>query len=665
MKVQADAWRWPYLATLLLIVVFGAYLRLVDLGGPSLWHDEIVHLKVAERVDSIAWHKKLFGVREAQGRTENGPLYYWLQVRGLRLAGNDAGARLFPAFFGVLTLPLMAFAGKLVGGRLLALVATFLLAVSPLHVYFSREGRPYSLIILLTLVLLLVLLARSSRWMVATTYGACLIAAYLAVQSAPILLSFAVLSLVGVGWDGWRGRPPLRSPYCQYLVAAALALGLAYALYLTRSSTNQPSFVPIPSPVWISPLSLQALERFAVSMSTSGHQSGPFVLRTWIFLALAAVGAVAGLRNRSREIVATIGMFILPVGFSIFALIAVGKRYGLRYTSWALPAFLLLVGVGIVALGELAGRLISGRNGTRRRQMITGIAAGALVLAVAAPNLQAARSDPYKKLDWRGIAQFFERIAIDGESIVIGNRWPQICLGHYLEGSSFDHPFIDVQESVADAEAVVASRPHGWLLTAGFRETGEVRAWMHRFHPVLKNRREEMALFFYPDFVTLLGTRFAAGKGTIFQRQFAALGERFDFAGAEMMLQGAGWSYHEQNQEGITYQWAMGEQAELGVPAAELRDRVIRFRALPFTYPDAPSQTLELWLNESLLTSVELPRGWSEHEIEVPASVWGAGPDILFLRFGRSTVPAEVIAGSQDRRRLSAAFDFLELRNLD
>ena len=284
------------------------------------------------------------------------------------------------------------------------------------------------------------------------------------------------------------------------------------------------------------------------------------------------------------------------------------------------------------------------------------------MILFVAPNVDAARTDPQRKLDWRGVAAFVEEIAVDGEPIVVANAWPKICLGHYLRDSNRTFRFVDLEESVAMGESVVESKKQGWLLTAGFRMSGEVRAWMHRFPPVLKLREEEMALFFFPDFVTLLETRFAAGRGGFFERQFAAMNQRFDFDGGGMTLQGEGWSYREENKEGIVYQWAMGEQAELGLPVGQPRDSRLRFRVLPFMYPDAPPQAVEVWLNRSPIATIDLPRGWSEHEIELPQAVWSSsGANVLYLRFARSTAPSEVNKGSQDHRSLSAAFDYLEV----
>jgi hypothetical protein len=184
---------------------------------------------------------------------------------------------------------------------------------------------------------------------------------------------------------------------------------------------------------------------------------------------------------------------------------------------------------------------------------------------------------------------------------------------------------------------------------------------MHGYVPVLKKREEEMALFFFPDFKTLLETRFAAQKGTVFEEQLTRMGKRFDFAAGEMLLQGQGWSYPESNSAGIGYQWALGGRAELGLPIGPPRDARIRFRVLPFPHPEAPEQTLELWLNETHLATLKLEEGWSEHEVAIPVSTWSGGANILYLRFARSTVPAQLGTGSTDHRNLSVAFDFLEV----
>jgi hypothetical protein len=672
--------RRVFFGLLALIIVLGAYLRLEDLGGPSLWLDEILHLQVTQSLSDEPWYRLLVGVREIAGKTENGALYYGLQILGQRLAPGETGVRLLPAIVGILTLPLMALTGFVLGGRLVALAATFLLAVSPLHVYYSREGRPYYLLITLALLLLLVLLKKGSRAGIWLAYAGCLMAAYSGIHAVPLLVSFSVLALIGLWWSRRDGQSFLRSPYVHYVMAAILGLGLSfgfsmtsYGLFMTRSSQiNRPVLEEAQDSgenhrpfVHESPLSRTNRQKFLASMTTSGHPAVLMVRRSWMLIALSLVGLVFGGLRRPREIVATTGMFLLPAALSIAALAVVGRWYAFHYTSSSLPAFLLLVALGIAAIADTAGRMIGHSRQQGIQRLVTWVTATGLLLLFVAPNLTAARVDPYRKLDWRGVAQFFDAVALEGEPVLVPNLWPQICLGYYLQDLGRDVEFVNLRESPTLAERVLTEWSKGWMLTAGFQKKNEVRAWMHRFVPVLKKREEEMALFFYPDFVTLLETRFAAQKGTVFEEQFTRMGKRFDFAAGEMLLQGQGWSYPERNTAGIGYQWAMGEQAELGLPIGPPRDARIRLRALPFTFPQAPDQTVEIWLNEVPLTTLQLHQGWSEHEFAVPASSWSTGANILYLRFGHSTAPSQVDSGSQDHRNLSAAFDFLEVLTED
>jgi hypothetical protein len=339
----------------------------------------------------------------------------------------------------------------------------------------------------------------------------------------------------------------------------------------------------------------------------------------------------------------------------------VGRWYGIRYTSSALPAFLLLVALGVVAVAHRLARVLAARTPGSQARAATWSLICALLLAVAAPNVVAARNDPYSKLDWRAVAEFFDQVAISGEPILIANDWPKISLGHYLQQRGLEVEFVSLWESAERGAAEVEARGRGWLLTAGYRKSNEVRAWMHGFVPVLKRREEEMALFFFPDMVTLLESRFAAGKGALFEQLLVDMGRRFDFGGGEITLQGSGWSYPENDGAGTDFQWATGEQAELGAPIGQPRDAILRFRARPFSYPDAPPQQVEVWLDQTLLARLELPPDWSEHEVPVTAAAWEGGANIVYLRFSNSMRPAAVLEGSTDRRPLAAAFDYFEI----
>ena len=55
-----------FLGSLALVIALGAYLRLADLGGPSLWLDEILHLRVTQSLSLQPWYRLLTSVREVR-----------------------------------------------------------------------------------------------------------------------------------------------------------------------------------------------------------------------------------------------------------------------------------------------------------------------------------------------------------------------------------------------------------------------------------------------------------------------------------------------------------------------------------------------------------------------------------------------------------------------
>ena len=135
---------------LLAMLLLAFALRVYRLDSQSLWYDEAVTAQVASQ-----------GIGELTRWTADDiqpPLYYYVAAGWLRLAGRGEWALRFPsAFFGTLTVPLMwAVALRLFGrgrrGRVAALAAALLTALSPLYVYYAQEARMYTLLTFLGLL---------------------------------------------------------------------------------------------------------------------------------------------------------------------------------------------------------------------------------------------------------------------------------------------------------------------------------------------------------------------------------------------------------------------------------------------------------------------------------------------------------------------------------
>lgn len=82
------------------------------------------------------------------------PLYYLLLSGWTRISGtSDAALRLFSAMWALASLPLIWAVGRRIGGRRTAWIASILFALSPPALYYSGEGRMYSLLWFLGLAL--------------------------------------------------------------------------------------------------------------------------------------------------------------------------------------------------------------------------------------------------------------------------------------------------------------------------------------------------------------------------------------------------------------------------------------------------------------------------------------------------------------------------------
>jgi len=132
------------------LTVLAALLRFATLGVQSYHHDEIV---TASRV-----LRGSFGhAMDAVGFSESAPpLYYalawfWTQVTGT----GEWGLRSLSAVAGVATVPVAYLLGQELRGRRAGLVSAALVAVNPMLLWYSQEGRAYALLVLLCTISLL------------------------------------------------------------------------------------------------------------------------------------------------------------------------------------------------------------------------------------------------------------------------------------------------------------------------------------------------------------------------------------------------------------------------------------------------------------------------------------------------------------------------------
>ncbi|NJM42556.1 MAG: hypothetical protein HC853_18350 [Anaerolineae bacterium] len=133
-------------------------MRALNLTGESLWRDEIDIIRFA-----LGPSQEVLTSFTRAGF--NGPFYIVLMRLWLGLGGaNDFTLRYFSLQCGVaLVAAVFVLAKRLLGARA-AFVAAWLMAISPVHIWYSSEGKMYTLQPLLLVTALYALVRAISNW---------------------------------------------------------------------------------------------------------------------------------------------------------------------------------------------------------------------------------------------------------------------------------------------------------------------------------------------------------------------------------------------------------------------------------------------------------------------------------------------------------------------
>ncbi len=134
----------------ILACLFGLIIRIYP-DGRSLWADELYSVTTAYRWNSLSemlWSEMVY---ETHPPLYQFLLYYWIRLFG----DSDYIVRVPSMIFGVSSLCTAYFYGGKLFGKKEALLITALLAVSWGGIYYSHEARNYSLLLLLSVILML------------------------------------------------------------------------------------------------------------------------------------------------------------------------------------------------------------------------------------------------------------------------------------------------------------------------------------------------------------------------------------------------------------------------------------------------------------------------------------------------------------------------------
>jgi len=445
-----------------LLLVASAGLRFYRLGYQSLWADEVVTYLSAR--GSLAY------VLTQHDINSNIPPLYYLIVNASLWVGDHIGfadrdilLRLPSVAFGLLSIPMLLAVLRPLIGQSGARGAAVMMGISPFHLWYSQEARPYALLVLLSLLGVWCLqqaLAhpRSLGWRaVVVIAGAALVYCHtIGVAFVVFLAAYVWVETSREGRLSW--------------VVTFLAIGLLlvpaawrlYALPPVMSANARYSFNPLHV--------VYGLWSFGTGYSlgpslTELHGAGTRqVLLHYgplVGLVLAFIGGLClwGARGLFQGSITGFRIvmvwFAIPVAFAVLGSMMTVHPFNVRYAILSFPPFL--------------GAMAVGMEGLRARPLRW--AAWGILAAVSMVSIyQYFYLGRYQREDNRAGGQFLSLHASPGDLVIASAPYTVDALSYYYpERSSriIGYPdagtFVDASRIRTDLAALLGQRARFWL----------------------------------------------------------------------------------------------------------------------------------------------------------------------------------------------------------
>jgi 4-amino-4-deoxy-L-arabinose transferase-like glycosyltransferase len=455
------------------VVAVGFFLRLYTLGSESLWFDELLELEIASGplallISRLRIHTAL-------------PLDYLLIGLWTEFGQADTWVRLPAVLLGTLTLPLAFQLGRRMFGSTAGLLFMVLLAVSPFHIQFSQEVRPYALVVLGTILITYGLwrLRHGGGWGDWLILQLGVIIAVLAHIFAGFVMA-AMLAALAIDFGLSRDRRQVMRVAGLLLLASVPLLlvfwlmGWLDVLYYT---TRQFGFsLAGPATSGMAPAGPAAVvEEWRWSTwlfqkiltPLTGFSSAPVL---FLGLGLAFLGACSLFARRQwRAGLYLLLWLLIPPLLIVPLLFSRDTFFAARYIITTLPAYLLLVATGLLAIPNW---LVPARF-RRAGWAAFGIAIGIILFTTALELNHYYHTE--NKEDWRLVSNFIRRNAGPADAVIAPGA--ESAINWYLPAAYVEPGHFSSLETI---QAAVAASDRSWVILSIFNDdqNPQIVAWL-------------------------------------------------------------------------------------------------------------------------------------------------------------------------------------------
>ncbi|MEO1295903.1 MAG: glycosyltransferase family 39 protein [Cyanobacteria bacterium J06636_16] len=412
--ISSDRYRWVPIG---LILLLAAGLYFYDLGGESLWIDELISIDRAK-----AHNLELLRVR---------PLSYFLLHVWMWFGTSDAWLRGQNVLFSLGTIVLTYHLAQRLAGQTVALTASLILALSPLAIHHAQEVRMYTPSIFFgvlgTLIFVHALEQPKLAWI-----GAWSIARWLAILTTPLNLLLLLPDTVLFAWM-LRSRPKMLYRFIGGLLLVGV-LWLPWLITVASASARFMGGVEVAGAAAGEAISSEKRPGFlAVIFQTGRFTAWPFgrpnsnaihgFYQVYsVLMACVLAFAVLTKRWRSSRLMWVTAWTFLPL-VPIFLVSQISRSLWVdRYLVFTAPYCFILLAAGMVEIW--------------RRQRWGAIAIALIYLVAISGGIKRYYTVLDRK-DWRGLVATIAQNEQPGDLIVWSmNQSIPRALNHYYQGSA-------------------------------------------------------------------------------------------------------------------------------------------------------------------------------------------------------------------------------------
>ncbi len=492
------------------IILLALSLRFYRLDGQSLWADEGNSAALAMR--------NLATITRDAARDIHPPLYYYLLHFWVRIFGNgEIALRSLSALMGTALVFVTYLLGRELFNRRVALIASFLAAISPFQIYYSQETRMYVPAALWAALAVYFFLrcvrslggadirsqtpaggtgSRASRTLFAALYvlftTAALYTHYFSF-TIPLVTNLAY-GLGMIVYRPWRRLKAIGG----WVVAQLIIIGLYYP-WLKLAGGQLATWPAISEPFSLSLLFQDLLRVFSLGLSVEPKTTAVIL----IFALLLSMGVLPwqlslasekkqGLyqtlpRLQLHSLIFALLYLCLPV-LAMYVLSLSRPAYNPKLLLLAMPAFHLLLARGISGewLGEALG---AGRRvRTIARWALTGVA----LLFVSGASGRSLASyyfdETYARDDYRGLVRYIATAGQEGDAVILNAPGQIDIFSYYYKGALPIYPLpgerpLDEGKTEGALEGMVARHQRLFALFWGTDESDPgrfIEGWLDR-----------------------------------------------------------------------------------------------------------------------------------------------------------------------------------------